>query len=552
MPHPLFEKHEMLLGEAVTALWTRGNWSAFAAEPKAYGATALDDGKAAFEAYRGAQFYLDQPGLIERGGGEVSPYGLSLDISYPRCSPDALIAAAQAAQTAWTKAGPATRAGVCAEILSRLNQYSFEIAYAVMHTTGQSLRLAFQSGGPQAQDRGLEAVAMTWRLMRLVPSDARWEKSLDNGAMLRIDKGYTIAPRGISLVVGNATAPTLNTYPGLFASLTAGNPVIVKPHPGCILPLAITVAAARQVLKEAGFDPALVSLLVDEAEMPVTREVATNPAVRLIDYTGNSEFGNWLRENARQATVFTQEGSVNCVVLDSTLDYRGMLRNLAFSLAQYSGQLCRAPRAILVSEEGIRTPEGTVAIDAFCGDLASAVTRLLDDPQRAVEILGAIQSPATAARVTACADEGTVLRPATALEHPQWPQARVLSPLILRATAADTAAWMSERFGPISSVVQTLTVAAAVATAERAAREAGSLVLTLYSTNPVVQQLAADAALRTGVALNLNPVAAALDQNAAFVDFHGSGANPAGNASFVDPGFAAARFVVQMRQQPAG
>ena len=56
------------------------------------------------------------------------------------------------------------------------------------------------------------------------------------------------------------TFPTWNTYPGLFASLACGNPVLVKPHPRAVLPLAISVEIAREVLRDAGFDPALVQL----------------------------------------------------------------------------------------------------------------------------------------------------------------------------------------------------------------------------------------------------------------------------------------------------
>ena len=41
---------------------------------------------------------------------------------------------------------------------------SFELALAVMHTTGQAFPMAFQAGGPHAQDRGLEAVATAWAL----------------------------------------------------------------------------------------------------------------------------------------------------------------------------------------------------------------------------------------------------------------------------------------------------------------------------------------------------------------------------------------------------
>ena len=40
------------------------------------------------------------------------------------------------------------------------------------------------------------------------------------------------------------------------------------------------------------------------------------PEVRLIDFTGGNAFGDWLEDNARQATVFTEKVGVNTVVLD--------------------------------------------------------------------------------------------------------------------------------------------------------------------------------------------------------------------------------------------
>ena len=76
-------------------------------------------------------------------------------------------------------------------------------------------------------------------------------------------KDYQVVPRGVALVIGCNTFPTWNGYPGLFASLVTGNPVIIKPHPRAALPLAITVEIARDVLRENGFDPALVQLAAE-------------------------------------------------------------------------------------------------------------------------------------------------------------------------------------------------------------------------------------------------------------------------------------------------
>lgn len=550
MAHPMFVKHQDLLASAVHALESRGYWSPYAESPKAYGENAMEEGSKAFVAYQDAQFYLDQPGVVGRGGGEVSPYGFPLNVSYPKCSPDALIAAGKAAMPAWIKAGPDVRAGVCAEILARFNAHSMEIAHAGMHTTGQAFMMAFQAGGPHAQDRGLEAVALAWREMKQIPYHSVWEKPQGKAPPLRMEKRYTVVPRGVALVVACSTFPTWNGYPGLFASLVTGNAVIVKPHPTAILPLAISVALARQTLKEAGFDPNLVSLLVDTAEAPITKDVALKPDIRLIDYTGGPDFGQWLEDNARQALVFSEKAGVNCIVIDSTDNYAGLLRNLSFTLCLYSGQMCTTPQTLFLPQDGLLTPEGPVAFDQFCRDLANAIGKFVEDPGRAVEVLGAIQSTATLDRLLGAESLGEVIRPSAALVHPLWPEARIRTPLLLKASVADSEAWMEERFGPISFVVQTATTAESIAVAERTIREKGAITFSVYSTNDNVLELAEETSLRAGVALSINLTGGVyVNQSAGFSDFHATGANPAANASLTDAAFVASRFfVVQSRR----
>src|SRR5689334_10243197 len=142
--HPLFERHRELLGQAVAAIEERGFWSAYPELPKAYGEDAPRAGREAFDAYRGNRFPLEQPATDGWVGQEVSPFGIGLDVRYPHADLDRLLPALQAGQRAWRDAGAATRAGVCLEILARLNARSHEIAHAVMHTTGQAFAMAFQ------------------------------------------------------------------------------------------------------------------------------------------------------------------------------------------------------------------------------------------------------------------------------------------------------------------------------------------------------------------------------------------------------------------------
>ena len=55
MSHPLLEKHRATLEGALNAIHTRGYWAAYneMPSPRAYGETAPDDGKKAFESHLG-------------------------------------------------------------------------------------------------------------------------------------------------------------------------------------------------------------------------------------------------------------------------------------------------------------------------------------------------------------------------------------------------------------------------------------------------------------------------------------------------------------------
>lgn len=551
MTHPLFDKHRATLDGALAAIAARGYWSPYPEmpSPKVYGETAQEAGRAAIQALAGNRFALDQPGQTGWVASDRSPYGVKLDVQYPVCDPERLIAAAEAAMPAWQKLGVDGRTGVCLEILDRLNQASFEIAHAVMLTTGQGWMMAFQAGGPHAQDRGLEAVAYAHREMSFVPAVARWEKPQGKNPPLVMEKRFEVVGRGVALVIGCSTFPTWNTLPGLFAALATGNAVIVKPHPWSVLPAAITVRIARAVLADNGIDPNLVTLAaVDQPE--TTQRLATHAKVKSIDFTGGSTFGRWLLEHARDKQIYAELSGVNNVVIESTDNYKGMLRNLAFTLSLYSGQMCTTTKAILVPAGGIDTDQGPKSFDEVAADLGAAIDKFLADPATACAVLGAIQSPDTLKRIADAPQVAAVVLASKKLAHPEFPQAEVHTPVVLKCDAAREDVYMQERFGPISIVVAVPGDSMALAAlSERIVREHGALTVGVYSKNPAFVDAMVEATQRAGVALSINLTGAVfVNQSAAFSDFHATGANPAANASYSDSAFVANRFRVVQRR----
>ena len=551
------EAHEATLAEAAEALGARTYYSRYpeSPSPRVYGEGAAQAGQEAYEALLGSSFaaLADQPSDGDVDAGEVSPFGPRLDVGYPHLDVDAAIEAATAAMPAWRDAGARARAVVCVEMIERINARSFEIAHAVMHTSGQPFVMAFQAGGPHAQDRALEAVVAALVEQERVPASATWEKPA-KGEPIRMVKDFRIVPRGVALVIGCNTFPTWNSYPGLFASLATGNAVIVKPHPRAVLPLAITVAICREVLAEAGFDPALVLLAAEAPGEGSAKTLALHPAVRIVDYTGGPGFGAWLEQEAAAAgkQVYTEKAGVNTIIIDSLPEggMRPMTGNLAFSFSLYSGQMCTAPQNVYIPRSGIDVGAEHVSFEEVADAIAGAIAKFTSDDAKAVEILGATVNDDVRGRVgdvAALAQRlgGEVVLDSRAVTHPMYPDAVVRTPALIRLDVADESAYTTECFGPVAFLIATDSTQQSLERLRDTIREHGAMTAAVYSADEDVLEATREACADAGVALSENltgPVF--VNQTAAFSDYHGTGANPAANAAYTDAAFVANRFRV--------
>src|SRR5690606_4921357 len=170
----------------------------------------------------------------------------------------------------------------------------------------------------------------------------------------------------------------------------------------------------------------------------LAQQLSMHPLVKIIDYTGSSASGNYLEQNARQALVYTEKAGVNQIIIDSAPDVKAVARNLAFSFALYSGQMCTAPQNIYVPKDGIKTADGQMSFDEVCAALGQAVERLCSAPERAVEITGAIQNEHTAKRIEEAKALGLeVIVDSHPLAHPVYPEARTATPLLLKTDASN-------------------------------------------------------------------------------------------------------------------
>jgi phenylacetic acid degradation protein paaN len=550
----LFEKHQPILTKAIEALHARTFYAAYPENPSpaTYGETADADGQAKFKASLGKKFEeLKQTSADGWAGQEESPYLQEpLKISYPTFSTASLISKSKLAFHQWRKVSVQDRAGILTESLERVKARFFEIAYATMHTTGQGYMMSFQASGPHAADRALEAIAAGYEELQRFPSKALWDKPMGK-FNIQLNKEWRAVPKGISVVIGCSTFPTWNSVTGIYGSLMTGNSVLVKPHPGAILPIAIFVAEIQKVLEENKLDVNICQLAADTFDKMITKELAEHRDVKLIDFTGNSVFGSYL-EALPGKTVFTEKTGVNSVIIDSAEDVDKVAANLAFSVNLYSGQMCTAPQNFYIPAKGIETPNGVISFDQFAEKFVANINGLIDNPKAGPFVLGAVQNRKTNERVLEAEKlPGKVWLKSRVFENPLFKNARVATPVVVEMEASKKEIFSKELFGPIALLIKTKDTDESIALAQEMAMQHGAISCGAYTTNSIVKEKIADemALAATPVSFNLTG-GIYMNQNAAFSDFHVTGGNPSGNASFTNPEYVTKRFTWVGHREP--
>ncbi len=541
----LFQKHAAQLQQAIAAVYARTFYAAFPEHPKAYGEDAFKAGWKGYQALLNRPFdeLLQEKAVARWVGSEVSPYTLNaLGVTYPVISVNAFVERSQRAFDVWKYLSPEQRAGILLESLEGFRERFFEIAHATMHTTGQPLMMSFQASGPHAADRALEATALAYDEITRFAREAVWEKPMGKFSV-KLRKTFRAMGRGPNVVIGCSTFPVWNSVPGIYAALMTGNSVIVKPHPGAVLPIAIVVAEIQKVMDRQGVDPNTIQLAADTHERPITKELAEHPGVRLIDYTGGTAFGNYL-ESLPGKITFTEKAGVNGIVLHSVKDLAAVADNIAFSLCLYSSQMCTSPQNIFIPAEGIAVDGQQVPYEEVAAAIVNAVKGIVTHPKMGVNVLGAIQNNVTCVRSEyARKAEGRVLLDHMEVKHPQYPDARIQTPLLMETDLKRLDLIAQEWFGPTAFLVRTPTAREGVETLYKVALKKGAISSGLYTTDADFKAWALRLLEQAYVPVSVNLTGMIwMNQNAAFSDFHVTGGNPAGNATFTDGAYVTRRF----------
>ncbi len=537
--------YKEIIDKAVKAIHERVFYAQYPEHPKAYGEEAPVKGQEAYNNQLGKPF----AGLLQQNptawvGEEVSPYtSKALGITYPVFETETTVVRAGRAFGAWKNVSVDDRAEVLVDALERIKNRFYEIAYSTQHTTGQSFIMSFQASGPHASDRALEALAMGYEELNRFPQNVTWNKPMGKTSVV-LQKTFKPVPKGVALVIGCSTFPIWNSVPGMFASLITGNSVIVKPHPKSVYPIAIVVQEIQNALQAKGLDTNVCQLAVDSSTQLITKELANHPLVKLIDYTGGSAFGTYI-ESIPGKVTFTEKAGVNSVILDSVADLKPVIQNVSFAVSLYSGQMCTAPQNFFIPAGGVKQGDTVIPYEDVKKALVDAIAGIANHPQMGPGTLGAIQSDLTMKRVESMKDlDAAVLLAPAKVVNAEFPEARTSSPVVLEVDAKEAGIYEEELFGPIVLIVKTKDTAQSIAIAKHMAEKHGAITFSAYTTNETTANTIFEEleSVFAPVSLNLTGMIW-VNQHATFSDFHVTGGNPAGNASFTNPEYVNKRFV---------
>jgi acyl-CoA reductase-like NAD-dependent aldehyde dehydrogenase len=159
--------------------------------------------------------------------------------------------------------------------------------------------------------------------------------------------------------------------------------------------------------------------------------------------------------------------------------------------------------------------------------------------------LGGIQADATIQRVqTAAGMGGRMVLASVKIANPEFENARTASPSLIEVSVDQKSVYLSECFGPVVFIIKTNSREQALELVKESAQLHGAITCLAYTTDEAFQHKVEEEmnAVFTPVSFNFTG-ALFVNQHAAFSDFHVSGGNPAGNATFTNPEYINKRFV---------
>jgi aldehyde dehydrogenase (NAD+) len=270
---------------------------------------------------------------------DVDPYTNDVLLRIPladQADLDDAFEAAAAAQPAWSRARPATRAAVLRRV-AIMESRRAEIVDWLVHESG-STRIKAE---------------LEWNMARAVTLEASSFPSSAEGVMLAADipgKESRIyrQPVGVVGMIGPWNFPLHLSSRSVAPAIALGNAVVVKPASDTPVSGGLLLG---KIYEEAGLPAGVLNVLIAKGST-IGDAFVRHPVPRVVSFTGSTEVGRRIMDLAAESPIIKRVllelgGNCPCVVLaDADLDFA--VRGAVFGKFLHQGQICMAINRLIV------------------------------------------------------------------------------------------------------------------------------------------------------------------------------------------------------------
>jgi benzaldehyde dehydrogenase (NAD) len=379
----------------------------------------------------GGSFSVREPAT----GGELGRLGAAAPEDVARAT-----ARAVAAQRRWSEDGYQRRAAVLRRAGDLWLAHADEIEAWIVRESG-SVRAKARSEIERAADECYEAAALA--------SHPVGEVLRSQSSRLSFSRQV---PVGVVGVIAPFNFPVILAIRSVAPALALGNAVVLKPDPRTAVCGGVVLA---RIFEEAGLPPGVLSVLPGDAA--VGEALVTDPAVRVIAFTGSTEAGRSVGRlaGAHLKRAHLELGGNSALVVMPGVDVGRAAEAGAFGSFHHQGQICMATGRHIVAAE--------IADEYTAALTERARARTVGDPATGDVDLGPIIDERQLARVhalvTKSVDAGAELACGGRYDGLFY------EPTVLAGGPPSAPAYAQEVFGPVAPVVRYSSPAEAVALA---------------------------------------------------------------------------------------
>lgn len=249
-------------------------------------------------------------------------------------------------------------------------------------------------------------------------------------------------PKGVIGVIGPWNFPFHLTMRSIAPALATGNSAVIKPASDTPVTSGLLFG---MLFEKAGFPEGLVNVVVGKGS-EIGDAFVTHPIPKLISFTGSTEVGRHIGENAGKnlKDVALELGGNNVMVVLKDANIEQAAKAAVFGKFLHQGQICMALNRIIVDKE---------IHDEFVNEFVKLVGGLkYGDPSDPSTFVGPVINKEQVGRIQKDLNES--IEQGAELIYGGKVEGNLMQPTVLKNVANDMPIAQNEIFGPVAAIIQ--------------------------------------------------------------------------------------------------